>query len=122
MELSIRVRFPTVAPMKTLKFKPHLAEEILSGAKTSTWRLFDDKDLQDGGELELMNSDSREVFAKARIDSAVTKKLGELIEEDWEGHEKFASEGEMYHTYNSYYEQEVTPKTEVKIVKFSLLE
>jgi hypothetical protein len=34
--------------MKTLKFKPHLVEQILTGTKTSTWRLFDDKNIMGG--------------------------------------------------------------------------
>lgn len=106
--------------MKTLKFKPHLVEKVLSGEKTSTWRLFDDKDLQEGDKLELLDSETEESFAKATIDFIVVKKLGELTDEDWEGHEKFPSEEEMYRTYNSYYEEEVTPETEVKIIKFSL--
>jgi len=36
--------------MKTLKFTPHLVEQILAGTKTSTWRLFDDKNIM-GGDL-----------------------------------------------------------------------
>ena len=28
--------------MKTLKFMPHLVAPVLSGEKTSTWRLFED--------------------------------------------------------------------------------
>jgi len=31
--------------MKKLKFEPNLVPKILSGEKTSIWRLFDDKDL-----------------------------------------------------------------------------
>jgi len=31
--------------MKTLKFREKLSKLILSGKKTTTWRLFDDKDL-----------------------------------------------------------------------------
>lgn len=107
--------------MKQLKFKPHLVKKVLSGEKTSTWRLFDDKDLQEGDELELLDSETKEVFAKAHIDSVVVKKLGELTDEDWKGHERFPSEEEMYQTYNSYYDEEVTSDTEVKIIRFSLL-
>jgi len=34
--------------MKTVKFRPDLAQLIMDGKKTTTWRLFDDKDLQAG--------------------------------------------------------------------------
>jgi hypothetical protein len=41
--------------MKKLKFRHHLVKEIVTGSKTVTWRLFDDKDLQVGDELELID-------------------------------------------------------------------
>ncbi len=40
--------------MKTLKFKPHLVAQILAGTKTSTWRLFDDKNITGGGFAQLL--------------------------------------------------------------------
>lgn len=46
--------------MKTLKFKSFKARWILDGVKTSTMRLFDDKDLQIGDQLALTNSDTME--------------------------------------------------------------
>jgi hypothetical protein len=107
--------------MKTLKFKPHLAEQILTSEKTSTWRIFDDKNLQEGDELQLMNSETREVFAQACIESITSKKLGELTDGDWEGHEKFSSEEEMYKTYRVYYGDSVDSDTIVKIIKFILV-
>ena len=45
----------------------------------------------------------------------------ELTKEDWEGHEKFKSDKEMYKTYSKYYGFEATPETNVKIIKFKLL-
>lgn len=53
--------------MKTLKFKPHLVPLILSGEKDSTWRLFDDKDLKEGDELQFINSKTDDVFGIAVI-------------------------------------------------------
>ena len=41
--------------MKTLKFEPELAEKILSGEKTTTWRLWDDKALKAGDSVEFIN-------------------------------------------------------------------
>ena len=53
--------------MKTLKFRHHLVKEILVGRKTTTWRLFDDKDLSVGDPLELLDWESGKKFAEAEI-------------------------------------------------------
>ena len=73
--------------MKTLKFKGFKVDLILSGEKTASMRLFDDKDLKEGDELELINSDTKEVFAHAVITEILTRKLRDITEADLEGHE-----------------------------------
>ncbi len=107
--------------MKTLKFKQHLVDKILKGEKTSTWRLFDDKDLQIGDQLEFINKDTLETFGYAKIISLKTKTLGNLNDEDWIGHERFSSEAEMYETYRKYYGDGVNKETEVKILSFEFV-
>jgi len=104
--------------MKTLKFASDLVEQILSGEKTSTWRLFDDKNLQEGDELTFINKENDKAFGKAVITSLRTKTLGNISEEDWEGHERFASEDAMYEAYRKYYGDRVDADTEVKIISF----
>ncbi len=106
--------------MKTLKFAPHLVPLVLSGEKTSTWRLFDDKDLQKGDELILINKETGVEFARATILNTREKKLKDLKADDFEGHEKFESEEKMYEAYRSYYGDKVTPDTIVKIVNFRM--
>jgi len=105
---------------KTLKFKDHLVPLVLSGFKNSTWRLFDDKDLQEGDELILINSDTSEEFAAAVILSTKEKKLKDLQDSDFEGHEKFESEEKMYEAYRSYYGDNVSPDGIIKMVIFKL--
>lgn len=105
---------------KTLKFAPHLVPLVLSGEKTSTWRLFDDKDLQEGDELCLVNKETGEEFARATITKTGEKKLKDLKEDDFVGQEKFESEEKMYEAYRSYYGGRVTPDTIVKMVDFRL--
>jgi len=61
--------------MKIIKFTPNLIEPILSGEKTSTWRLFDDKDLSIGDEISFVNKESLEEFAKGKIIAVEEKKL-----------------------------------------------
>jgi hypothetical protein len=105
--------------MKTLKFKPELVEQILSGKKTATWRLFDDKDLQKGDELTFINKESLEPFGTAKITSLYTKTLSTLEDADWIGHERYNSDEEMYTEYRKYYGDKVGPHTEVKILSFN---
>lgn len=103
--------------MKTLKFANHLIPLVLSGEKNSTWRLFDDKDLQEGDELIFTdNIDNR--FGTAVILSTREKKLEDLEDADYEGHGKFESQERMYETYKGYYGDKVKPDSVVKIIKF----
>ena len=106
--------------MKTLKFNDHLVPLVLSGVKDSTWRLFDDKDLKEGDDLVLINKDTGDQFGKANIVSIREKRLGDLHDSDFEGHERFESEQKMYEAYKSYYGDKVTPDSIVKIIKFKL--
>jgi len=104
--------------MKTLKFTPQLVQKILSGEKTSTWRLFDDKDLKNGDGLAFINKETGEQFGLATITSLKIRTLGTLTDEDWVGHERFSSEEEMYSTYRKYYGDKVDKDSEVKILTF----
>jgi hypothetical protein len=76
--------------MKTLKFAPELCEQILAGTKTSTWLLFDDKNLTVGDELTFVNKQKLESFGTGEITQLFTKTLGTLEESDWIGHERFS--------------------------------
>lgn len=104
--------------MKTLKFAPDLVKKILTGEKTATWRLFDDKNLQEKDELVFVDKETSEKFGTAIITSLKVKTLCTLVDGDWVGHEKFANEEEMYATYKKYYGDKVNPDSEVKILSF----
>jgi hypothetical protein len=104
--------------MKTLKFTPQLCEEIVRGTKTSTWRLFDDKDLQIGDQLEFLNKETLGVIGTGVITSLYNKTLSTLNEEDWAGHERYVSDEAMYEAYRGYYGDRVTKDTEIKIITF----
>jgi hypothetical protein len=105
---------------KTLKFYPELVPLILSGEKVVTWRLFDDKNLQTGDVVDLVDRSSMNRFAIAKLTKVVEKKMGKLEDEDWDGHEKFSSEKEMYTTYAKYYNQRITKNTPLKIIHFEI--
>jgi uncharacterized LabA/DUF88 family protein/uncharacterized protein YqfB (UPF0267 family) len=106
--------------IKTLKFMKELADLILKGEKTVTWRLFDDKELRVDDILNLQISETGKDFAKAKIVDVREKKLGEVDAEDYVGHEGFSSQDEMLKTYKGYYGDKVNLDTQVKIIKFSL--
>lgn len=107
---------------KTLKFDEDLAELILSGKKTATWRLFDDKDISLGDKLDLLARPKLEKFAEAIVLDVVEKPFSSLEKADYEGHETYKDTEEMYCTFSKMYKREVGPNTIVKIIHFSLIQ
>jgi ribonuclease HI len=111
--------------MKTLKLNHDLAGLVLKGKKTSTWRLYDDKDLSVSDDVQLIdkvNPDDPESWRPigvAHIDSIVQKRLGDLQAADYEGHELFTSKAKMMETYRHYYGPQVDELTAVKIIRFT---
>lgn len=118
-----RSRFPPPSPnnMKTLKFMPHLVDLVLSGEKTTTWRLFDDKDLTAGDIVTLIKRPELVPFAEAEIINVSEKPLKDIAEADLEGHEKYDSQQKMYENYSRYYNRPVDGNTLVKVVRFKIL-
>ena len=113
-------RLVTICYMKVLKFQADLVPLVLSGQKTSTWRLFDDKNLTVGDEIELREFGVDSSFARAVIERVVEKPFGKLTTDDKKGHEGYTNDRQMYETYTKYYKTPVGPHTTVKIVWFSL--
>jgi ribonuclease HI len=111
--------------MKKLKLDHKLADLVRSGEKTSTWRLYDDKDIRVNDTLELIdkvdpgNPDTWKTAGFARVNVVVEKRLGELTDADFDGHDKFASQNEMLKTFQSYYGPQVTLQTPLKIIHFT---
>ena len=109
--------------MKTLKFSAEFMELILEGKKTTTWRLFDDKDIQVDDVLELINSEDGEPFAHATVIDVHEKLLKNIDDADRESYEHYTTDEEMYKKFEEYYpEHEVDPETLVKIIHFELIE
>jgi hypothetical protein len=106
--------------MKSLKFRSHSVNLILSRQKKSTWRLFDDKDLQAGDVFQLINKDTGEVFGTAAIIKVEEKKLGEITEPDFLGHHRFTDPAQMLAHYRGLYGDQVTMETPLKMVQFEL--
>ena len=105
--------------MKQLKFQPNLMSLVLSGEKTVTWRLFDEKNLSAGDKLEFINSENKNKFAEAEIISVKEKPLVSLVDSDWAGHEKVTNPIEHY---SNLYKTKVDEQTPVKIIRFKLIQ
>lgn len=110
--------------MKTLKFDHQLAQLILKSEKSSTWRLFDDKDLSVNDEIRIIDkvkpkdSKSWQVIGQGKVKEIIEKKLGDVTGEDMKKHEVYASQEEMLDVYKGRYGERVTLSTPVKIVFF----
>lgn len=108
--------------MKNLKFAPLLRELILKWEKTTTWRINDDKDIRLWDKIDLLWWAWEEPFAKAQVTNVKITTFWKITFEDIEWHEKFDTHEEMLKTYSSYYNIEVTNETELKIIKFKILD
>ena len=106
--------------MKKLKFAEPLSKLILDGKKRTTWRINDEKNIEVGDEISLCTRDGAE-FTKAKVTYVKETTFEAMTEEDKSEHEAFQSDEEMYRTYSEYYQIDVTPKTNVKIIKFEIL-
>lgn len=103
---------------KTLKFRSYLVDQILNGTKTVTWRLFDDKNLTAGDQVEFVEYESGKKFAEVEITKIREKNLGDVVPEDFDGHEKI--ENPLEH-YRELYGGRVMPETLVKMITFKLV-
>lgn len=112
--------------MKNLKFDHQLAMLIREGSKTSTWRIYDDKNLMVNDQVELIdkvdpqNPESWVPIGVAEVDSIVEKRIGDVVPEDFSGHETFASKEIMLEQYQKYYGPQVDLQTPIKMIHFHL--
>ncbi len=110
--------------MKKLKLDHDVAQQVQSGQRTSTWRLFDDKDLSVNDQVLLVDKVDADdpntwtTIGTATIDRVVQRRLGDISEQDMEGQESFTSRQQMLATYQRYYGSDVSWQTPVKIISF----
>jgi len=107
--------------MKVIKFTPELTELIKKGEKSTTFRLFDDKNLTKGDEVILATRDGKKVaeFAKAKLTEVYIKTIKDLNADDYKGHEPIRETS--LEDYKKYCGIKVTEDTEVKIVRFKII-
>lgn len=111
--------------MKTLKLDHELAQAVLSGKKTSTWRVNDDKDLHVNDEVTLIDKvdptdpASWRAIGTAKISNILEKRIGEIQQADMAGHETYESTDALVKTYQGYYGPQVGVDTPMKMIRFS---
>ena len=111
--------------MKKLKLDHELAQLVLAGEKTSTWRMFDDKDLTVNDELQFIDKvdpaapQTWRVIGTGRINRIIEKRLGDITDEDYEGHEPHESPQARLQAYRGYYGDRVSMDTPIKMLHFS---
>ncbi len=106
--------------MKTLKFVTHLADMIIAGEKTTTWRFFDEKEILEGDDFVFVNKETGKEFAHAVISEVKQKRFADVNDDDRLGHEKFKDREDMLETYKRYYGDRINDDTLVKVVKFKI--
>lgn len=107
--------------MKIVKFSPQLISSLLSGEKTSTWKLFDDKNLSIHDELELRNSENWDIIGYGKIEKLIEKKIFEVNSEDQKWHDEIKLPEEIVADLQEYYWDSVRLDTIIKIIHFSFL-
>lgn len=113
--------------MKTLKLDHVLAQQVLRGEKTVTWRIYDDKNISVGDEVQLIdkvdpkNRAQWQVIGIATIEAVVEKRIKDITAEDMEGHAHYASTADIVQEFQQYYGSEVDEQTPVKLIYFSFV-
>ena len=111
--------------MKTLKFTHDLAQRILKGEKSSTWRLYDDKDLSVNDAIKVLDKvdpdrpETWQIIGTAHINAVIQKRLGDISASDFEGNGATISQQDMLQRYRRHYGPQVDFDTPVKIIRFT---
>jgi len=110
--------------MKSLKLDHALAGQVESGEKTTTWRLFDDKDVSVHDHLLLIdkvNAKSPETWKPigiATVTEVVQKRLDGVTHAEMVEH-GFTSKEALLAAFQRYYGSDVGWETPVKIIHFT---
>jgi ribonuclease HI len=109
---------------KQIKFEHQLAADIENGKKTTTFRFFDDKHIQVGDVLDVIdkvqqdNPASWQVIGTMDVREVIEKRVRDLSASDWAGHETYQSSKVFLDTFRYYYGKPIDEETPVKIIRF----
>ncbi|MDB5164360.1 MAG: Ribonuclease, partial [Candidatus Saccharibacteria bacterium] len=113
--------------MKTLKLNHNSAQLIEQGSQTSTWRLFDDKDIMVNDQIELVDKvdpkDPRtwRAIGIATVNQIKAKRLGDITLDDFDDQDAYETPQELIKTFKSYYGINVELGMPVKMIHFSFV-
>lgn len=111
--------------MKSMKLDHDLAQQVLKGEKTSTWRINDDKDLHVNDKVTLIDKQNPndpatwQPIGVATLITILEKQLGQVNQSDMDGHQKYTSIEEIVEEFRGYYGPQVGVETPVKIIRFT---
>lgn len=100
---------------------------IAAGIKTSTWRMFDDKDLTVNDTVELIDKvipdqpQNWKSIGMGHINRVIEKRLGDISERDYDAGNMYESPEAMLAVFQGHYGSNVTWDTPVKIVNFDFI-
>lgn len=106
-----------MSDLQKLLFAPPFPPILFTGEKNKTFRATGGERYKIGEFVSFCYVDGEE-FARARIIDKLHKTFETLTESDWQGHERFGSEQEMYQTYSNWQRFQVGPKTELDILVY----
>lgn len=99
---------------KKLKFLHMYVEYIVKLDTFTTFRLFDDKNLSVGDVVGLLDSETGEKFATAKITKIKEASFEEMIK-------RAADKGGMYEQYKKYYSRDIKPDDRGKYIDFEMV-
>ena len=110
--------------MKSLKLNHAFAQEVLAGKRTSTWRINDDKDLHVNEDVQLIDKvdplkpETWQPIGIAHLTSILEKQIGQVVATD-APNDPIKPIDELLSEFRTYYGQQVTAETPVKIINFT---
>lgn len=107
--------------MEIVYFAPPIPQILYTGDKKSTFRVTGSEEIKrivPGTSLSLRLLTDHE-FARVICNKTKITTFAELTEEDWKGHERFASVEEMLQIYSNWEKRAITLDTELKIIGFN---
>lgn len=107
--------------MKRLKFTSSLIPLILTGEKTATWRMNDDKDLTTGDEVIFVDASTDKEFAQVMLTDVKTTSIHEMTDDDRSGNIEFETKDKLLDFMRQAYGEDITMNSPLKIVRFKVL-
>lgn len=95
--------------------------QILNGEKYLTVRYGWEEGFASGEIVNLVDGD-RNKFGEGRILWTTTMNIEEFVKQDFDGHVKYRDVNHMIRNMETFYDDELTPESEVIVISFDLVE